>query len=83
MTISAVASVVSKAVTEVSFRERLFSGGYSLNDLLKNNEFVGLDMRDAQAIQTAARTGNMREFGERVESYCSLRYPRKTKFPWR
>ena len=35
MTINAVALVVSKAVTEGAYRERLLSGGFSLNDLLK------------------------------------------------
>ncbi len=83
MTINAVALVVSKAVTEGAYRERLLSGGFSLNDLLKNSEFIGLDMQDAKACLTAARTKKMREFGNNLEGYCSSRYPRKANFPWR
>ncbi len=83
MTLEAVGLVCSKAIVDKAFQAKLLSGGFSLNDLLNNQEFTGLDKRDAKAIQTAARTGNMREFGESVESYSSSRYPRKAKFPWR
>ena len=45
MTLEAVGLVCSKAIVDKAFQAKLLSGGFSLNDLLNNQEFTGLDKR--------------------------------------